>query len=132
MAAVSSSLRSPTFSFPQQGTYEISVTGNYSAGSFTSMIHVIAEGECGRGEGWGGGGGRGNLGRGGVWGGGGAASLYSLQLYYCITILKQNDSTMCYREFKKDHSSRGNFPGFKLYTDVTSKRLQLHQAMNIG
>ena len=46
MAAVSSSLRSPTFSFPQQGTYEISVTGNYSAGSFASMIRVIAEGEC--------------------------------------------------------------------------------------
>ena len=74
MAAVSSSLRSPTFSFPQQGAYEISVTGNYSAGSFASTIRVIAEGECvcvcvGGGEV-----GRGNLCRVRVWGGGGAGS----------------------------------------------------------
>ena len=35
-----------TYSFPQQGSYDISVVGNHSAGAFAAQRHLIAEGEC--------------------------------------------------------------------------------------
>ena len=39
------------YSFPEEGSYNISVTGVHSVGNFTTQRHLIAEGEC-----WGGGG----------------------------------------------------------------------------
>jgi len=35
-----------TYSFPQQGSYDISVVGNHSAGAFAAQRHLTAEGEC--------------------------------------------------------------------------------------
>ena len=35
-----------TYPFPEEGGYNISVTGVHSVGNFTTQRHLIAEGEC--------------------------------------------------------------------------------------